>query len=90
MSASIKNLLEDLVRIARSRGLTQAELARRAGLTPVGLSKAVHRGDIRASSLARLAGVLDLKLALAPAGARREAADAIRSGRFFGLKGGED
>lgn len=90
MDASVKTLLEDLVKTARSRGITQAELARRAGMSPVGLSKAVHRGDIRASALARLARVLEMQLVLAPAQRREQAAEAIRNGNFFGLGGGKD
>ncbi len=85
MTTAINTLLEDLVKTARSRGITQAELARRAGLTPVGLSKAVHRGDVRASTLARLAAVLDMDLALVPSWGRQQAAEAIRAGRFFDL-----
>lgn len=92
MSEAIKQLIGQLVGLARQRGLTQAELAARAGLTAVGLSKAKHRGDIRASSLAALAEQLDLQLALMPKHSREQAAGAIRRGSFFHLTGepGED
>lgn len=85
MSEPVKRLIEHLVTIARERGMTQAELARRAGMTAVGLSKAKARGDIRASSLQRLAAALGLELALLPR--RSRAAAAIRAGRFFRIGG---
>ncbi len=90
MSRAVSRLLEQLIARARERGMTQAELAERAGISAVGLSKARHRGDLRASTLARLAEVLDLELTLAPARQRERAAEAIRRGRFFGLKGRDD
>jgi transcriptional regulator with XRE-family HTH domain len=83
MSKTVKELINQLVSAARQRGLTQAQLAERAGLTAVGLSKAKHRGDIRASTLAALAAQVDLELALVPARSREQADDAIRSGTFF-------
>ncbi|HHI76645.1 MAG TPA: XRE family transcriptional regulator [Gammaproteobacteria bacterium] len=90
MSRAVSRLLEQLIARARERGMTQAELAERAGISAVGLSKARHRGDLRASTLARLAEVLDLELTLAPARQRERAVEAIRQGRFFGLKGRDD
>lgn len=83
MTDSVKHLITDIIVAARRRGLTQRELAERAGLTAVGLSKAKHRGDIRASTLALLAREVDLQLALVPAHTREKAAEAIRSGTFF-------
>ena len=83
MSEPIKHLLNHLVEMARARGMSQAELARRAGMTAVGLSKAKARGDIRASSLARLADALGMELALRPRRSREQAVAAIRAGRFF-------
>jgi len=90
MSNSIKALIVQLVSLARRRGLTQGELAERAGLTAVGLSKAKQRGDIRASSLAALAEQLDLQLALTPKHSREQAAEAIRSGTLFRVSGEPD
>jgi DNA-binding phage protein len=83
MNKTVKNLIDQLVATARQRGLTQGQLAERAGLTAVGLSKAKHRGDIRASTLVALAAQLDLELALVPSRRRDKAGDAIRSGTFF-------
>ena len=83
MSESIKDLISQVIVVARQRGMTQAELAQRAGMTAVGLSKAKHRGDIRASTLAALAAQLDLQLVLAPRHSSEKAVEAIRSGTFF-------
>ena len=82
MSKRIQHLLDQLLAGAHARGMSQARLAEAAGLTPVGLSKAKRRGDLRASSLAALAQQLDLELALIPR--RKEgAAAAIKAGTFF-------
>ena len=83
MSEHIKVLINQLVSAARVRGLSQAKLAEMAGLTAVGLSKAKRRGDIRASTLEKLAAQLELELALIPRRSRGKAAGAIKSGAFF-------
>ncbi len=88
MPSAIQTLLDQLIASAKARGMTQAELAERAGISPVGLSKARHRGDLRASTLAKLAQALDMELKLVPARRREKAAEAIRAGNFFGLKKG--
>lgn len=87
MSEQIKMLINQLVTAARARGLSQARLAEMAGLTAVGLSKAKHRGDIRASTLEELAAQLDLELALVPRRSREKAAEAIKAGAFFRTAG---
>ena len=68
----------------------QAQLAEKAGLTPVGLSKAKHRGDICASMLEKLAQQLDLELVLAPRRSKQKATEAIKSGSFFHTGASED
>lgn len=83
MTKPIETLIQQLIETAKARGLSQAELAERAGLTPVGLSKAKNRGDIRASTLAELAAQLDLELTLVPRQSREKAAEAIKAGAFF-------
>jgi transcriptional regulator with XRE-family HTH domain len=90
MSEQIKVLINQLVSAARARGLSQARLAELAGLTPVGLSKAKRRGDIRTSTLAELAAQLDLELALVPRRTREKAAAAIKTGAFFRTSGESD
>ena len=90
MNTIIESLLDQIIDAAKTRGMTQAELAEKAGISPVGLSKARHRGDLRASTLARLAAAVDLELTLTPARKRQRAAEAIRAGNFFKLKEGDD
>lgn len=83
MSEHIKTLIEQLIAAARAQGLSQAQLAERAGLSAVGLSKAKGRGDMRASTLEELGRQLDLELVFVPRRSREQAAEAIRSGAFF-------
>ncbi|MEJ2361614.1 MAG: hypothetical protein P8Z75_09335 [Gammaproteobacteria bacterium] len=83
MSKSIEKLITQIIEAARAQGLSQAELAQRAGLSAVGLSKAKHRGDIRASTLSELANQLDLQLVLRPRQASPQAVDAIKAGTFL-------
>jgi len=83
MSKQIQSLIQQLIDTAKAQGLSQAQLAERAGLSAVGLSKAKTRGDIRASTLAALADQLDLELRLAPRQTPQQAAEAIKTGTFF-------
>ena len=83
MSEHIKTLIKEVISLARERGLAQGELAENAGLTGVGLSKAKHRGDIRASLLDQLGNQLDLELAFVPRRSREKAVKAIKQGAFF-------
>ena len=79
----IPDLLDEIIAAARDRGLTQAELAERAGLSAVGLSKAKGRGDLRASLLAALAEAAGLRLELRPAESADGVREAIQAGSFF-------
>lgn len=83
MTEPVKVLINQIISVARARGLSQAQLAQLAGVTAVGLSKAKRRGDIRASTLQQLASILDLELALVPRRSKDKAAEAIKSGAFF-------
>jgi transcriptional regulator with XRE-family HTH domain len=83
MSDQIKSLIDQLIVAAKARGLSQAQLAEMSGLTAVGLSKAKTRGDIRASTLEKLAAQFDLELALVPRRSKDKAAGAIKAGTFF-------
>jgi len=83
MSKHIQHLIQQLIETAREQGISQAQLAERAGMSPVGLSKAKSRGDLRATTLAELANQLDLEIALVPRHTPVQAAEAIKSGRFF-------
>ncbi len=90
MNTIVESLLDQIIDAAKTHGMTQAELAEKAGISPVGLSKARHRGDLRASTLARLAAAVDLELTLTPARRRQRATEAIRAGNFFRLKEEDD
>ena len=95
MSNLVTTLLNQLIAEAKKRGITQAGLAEMAGLTAVGLSKAKSRGDIRVSTLVKLANQLDLELALVPRASKEKAVKAIKQGALFrdltaGSSDGED
>lgn len=90
MSKPIRALIDQLVSAAKTRGLSQRQLAERANITAVGLSKAKSRGDIRASTLEELAAQLDLTLALVPRASREKAAATIKAGDFFQTSGKPD
>ncbi|MEN8133771.1 MAG: hypothetical protein ABFS45_27170 [Pseudomonadota bacterium] len=83
MSQHIKELIDQLIRDAKSRDISQAQLADMAGITAVGLSKAKRREDIRASTLEGLAAQLDLELAFVPRRSKEKAIEAIKAGAFF-------
>lgn len=83
MTDKIQDLIDQVVGLAKQRGLTQRQLAENAGMSAVGLSKAKQRGDIRASSLAALGRALDLELTFVPCNTREKAAEAIKAGTFF-------
>jgi len=87
MPEPIKALIDAIILEAKRRGISQSQLAGKAGLSAVGFSKAKHRGDLRASTLAALAQQLDLELALVPRRAPEQAVAAIKSGTFFAPAG---
>ena len=75
--------LEELVMQAKAQGLSQKELAARAGISEVGLSQAKARGDLRVSTLEALANALDMTIDIVPRHSRKAGIHAIRQGRFF-------
>ena len=83
MSEHIQSLIHQLIVAAKARGYSQAQLATMADMSAVGLSKAKHRGDIRASTLEALAARLDLELTLVPRTSTQKAAEAIKSAALF-------
>ncbi len=83
MSERVRTLIEQLIMIAKSRGISQAQLAKQVGVTAVGLSKAKSRGDLRASTLEELGAQLDLDLVFVPRLSRDKAVKAIKAGAFF-------
>ncbi|WJW76602.1 helix-turn-helix transcriptional regulator [Thiohalobacter sp. IOR34] len=73
-------LLEQILAAARERGLTQQQLASRAGITPETLSRMKKRGSGELTTIERLAAIVGLRLSLLPDDDRLEA---LRQGRFF-------
>ena len=61
-----RELIVDADRIAKERGLTQAEWCKRAGLDEVGVavSRTYKRGDCKVSTLLRLLEPLGCKLSI--------------------------
>ncbi|VAW66576.1 hypothetical protein MNBD_GAMMA09-3898 [hydrothermal vent metagenome] len=65
MSAT-KQLLTQIIALAKRKGLKQKDLAERAGLSAESLSRAKKAGDMHLSSLQKLASIVGLKLCLGP------------------------
>ena len=85
LNKHITKKLIKLVTLAKKQGLSQKELAARAGISEVGLSQAKARGDLRVSTLEALANALDMTLDFVPRHSREAAIQSIRQGRFFKL-----
>ncbi len=87
LSDCITAKLENLLAQAKAQGLSQKELAARAGISEVGLSQAKARGDLKVSTLEALANALDMTIEFKPRRSHDAAITAIREGRFFDLAG---
>ncbi|MGB5306252.1 MAG: hypothetical protein WBO06_00260 [Gammaproteobacteria bacterium] len=74
------DLLLRLLKLGKQQGLRQRDIALRAGIKPESLSRAKKAGDMRASTLNRLAHVVGMKLALVP---DKPLIDKIDSGTLF-------
>jgi len=79
-SPDLALILEDIIRRARDQGLSQGELAQRAGTTPETLSRMKRRGSADFGLLDRLARIVGQRLALVP---DDDTLEAIRRGDFF-------
>ncbi|MDH5484681.1 MAG: helix-turn-helix domain-containing protein [Gammaproteobacteria bacterium] len=79
MSANI-DLLNQIIALAKRKGLKQKDLAERAGLSPESISRAKKTGDMHLSSLVDLAMAVGLKLCLSP---DRPVMDKINNGSLF-------
>ncbi len=87
LNRRITEKLENLLTRAKAQGLSQKELAARAGISEVGLSQAKARGDLRVSTLEALANALDMTIEFKPRHSRNATIAAIREGQFFELAG---
>ena len=85
------DLIEAILQAARDAGIREGDLANNAGLTPVGLSKAKKRGDLRVSTLLRLAQQVGLDVVLDPAeDGKGPLIRALKAGRLLELKDDAD
>lgn len=75
------SLIQDLIRLRKAHGLTQAELARLAGLSRMTVSK-IERGQVdpQLSTLEELARVLGAHYMVVPKGLRKELEAFLASG----------
>lgn len=77
---AINELLNEIIELAKRKGLKQKQLAERAGLSAETLSRAKKSGDMHLSSLVKLAEIVGLKLTLT---ADNPVLDKISSGTLF-------
>lgn len=66
MSGGLTELLAEIVEAAERQGHTQAGIVAQAGIGASSLSRAKRVGDMRVSTLAKLAKVVGLRLTLSP------------------------
>lgn len=59
-----KEFLNEILSLASKQNMSEKELAKNAGMSPVGLSKAKKRGDLRLSNAIKLLNALELELDL--------------------------
>ncbi len=82
------SLIQDLIRLRKAHGLTQAELASRAGLSRMTVGK-IERGQVdpQLSTLLELARVLGAHYMLVPNGLRQELDAFLASGGRYLAQG---
>jgi len=83
LNNNIINPLDKLLSMAKTKGITQKELAARSGISEVGLSQAKRRGNLQVSTLEALADTLGLAIDFIPRCPRESVIGAIREGQFF-------
>lgn len=88
----MNNVIEQLVQARRAAGLTQAELAERAGLSRMAVQKAESGNtDPRLSTVQVMARALSMELMVIPAALRAELEQFVRSGgRMLARQAGVD
>ena len=62
MSDSLIQILDDIVTEGKHRGFTQKEICQKAGVSEITLSRARKQGDIRFSTLDKLAKSVGMQL----------------------------
>jgi len=83
MSKIVKQLITDIINLAKPLHLSQGALANRVGIDPVTLSRNKKAGDIKASTLNELANQVGMELALVPKKTKSSTAQKVMSGSFF-------
>lgn len=68
----MKTILQQLVDLGREQGLTQAELAKKAGIHPVTLSRALETDAVTLATVKAVAAQLGYRLTLVPDNALAE------------------
>lgn len=68
----MKTILQQLVELGREQGLTQAQLAKKAGIHPVTLSRALETDAVTLSTVKAIAAQLGYRVALVPDNALAE------------------
>ena len=81
MENIISEMLARIILEGKRQGLEQKDIAQKAGISQETLSRAKKASDIQLSTLIRLAGVVGLRVALAPA---QPVLEKILSGDVFG------
>lgn len=66
MNDGLTELLAEIVEAAETQGHTQAEIVAQSGIGASSLSRAKRVGDMRVSTLTKLAKVVGLRLTLSP------------------------
>ncbi len=64
MPHNLTPILDEIVRQGKKKGLKQKDICHKAGVGPVTISRARKQGDIRFSTLEKLANSVGLKLTL--------------------------
>lgn len=66
MSDDLNIILDEIVQQGKKKGLRQKEICLKAGVGIITISRARKQGDIRFSTLEKLANSVGLKLSLVP------------------------
>lgn len=80
MSTELAQLVNEIIVVGKTKELTQRDIAERAGINVVTLSRAKTAGDIKGSTLVAMAAAVGMHLALVP---DNPLAEQIHKGEVF-------
>lgn len=63
---SVRNILMDILELAKKTGMTRAEVLARANIHSSAFSRALRTGDCRLSTVMRIAKAANVKLVVVP------------------------